>query len=140
ADTININAVVRRVSVDLEADSMPVVDTDVGCESFDIGTAAAVNAPFALRAARERVLVHDGVRQSVGRLNAGSRRARIRQKPQVRCVVEYRLPPIQAAGRQCSPTHATDVHAPLKANSRAPVRGPIIDIGSGILRGYLNAQ
>ena len=62
AHPVDVEPVVRRRGVDLEADRLPLVDADVGGEALDRGAARPADVPLARRIARLGVLAGDRVR------------------------------------------------------------------------------
>ncbi len=59
AEAVDIDPVVVGIRINLEADRLAVVDTYVGRESLDIGATGAIDAPLALRVARQQIFRHD---------------------------------------------------------------------------------
>src|SRR5262249_50573049 len=85
AEAVDVQAVVGRVGVDLEADRPPAVHADVGGETLDARIAGADHVPFTGRISGKRVLGDDGVLGSSGSCreepNARDQQKRARQPP-----------------------------------------------------------
>jgi hypothetical protein len=78
AEPVNIDSIVGRIRIYLEANRLAIVDAYIGREPLDVGATRTVDAPLALRISLLLIFLHDDIAGGRRRKALGHRPLRAR--------------------------------------------------------------